>query len=192
MVLLSLLFASQAILVNADPLLDKSMKNQIPSKRSANALEGRFCNEIKTDCIRSGFRLNQGGKSGNDLWLHCMKPILDGVAQKKVTGIRDGLIIPIPPPEFVKGCIKEKPEIKNLNEDCHLIVSECETSGFAQAKSKEGYDLWTHCVNPIVQGVAEKDVKNLKSGYAFPKIPAAKIASCVKGNKRFGKGRVGT
>jgi len=118
---------------------------------------------------------------------------MNGVPQSNVTGLKPGLNLPIlsNQSDVVKGCKAEQEDIDNRGDDCHTIAAACEASFFVLGKSKEGYGLWRNCINPIVQGLTEEDVNNLKPGMTIPKVPASMITACKATYSMFGKGIVG-
>ena len=71
---------------------------------------------------------------------------------------------------------------------CAQITEICQNAGFAPGKQSYGYDLYTNCVNPLLQ--------NKDNGpfalYELPKVHSDILMKCRTENPTFGAGEVGS
>jgi N-acetylglucosamine-6-sulfatase len=68
---------------------------------------------------------------------------------------------------------------------CQQIIAACRDAGFAPGRAMEGAGLMVDCVNPLMQGTAQRS----KASKPLPPRDAQMVAACKAANSNFGQGK---
>jgi hypothetical protein len=156
------------------------------------------CAKIKQACIDSGFKQGKWLK-GYGLWRDCIHPVMQGVEESEIYGLKEGLKHPESiSADDIAQCKNSKPNFgsgligRTSKDYCRIIKNTCEDAGFKSGKWKNGFGLWSDCINPLVQGVPSSEIKGFKQSLKIPtSISQEEVALCQQSNEKFGTGKIG-
>src|SRR5262245_14010401 len=71
-------------------------------------------------------------------------------------------------------------------EPCGQITAACQRAGFAPGGARGGYGLYVDCIEPIMQGTAQRP----RASKPLPQVDAQLVAACKASDPSFGQRQV--